>query len=513
MKQITRRQALRGLAAIGAVAGAGSYFAAGPSVGRNTARHVTKLRIPPLLEGSKANAGKQFALSAVRGTSEFFEGYNTPTLGLNGTYLGPTLRFKNGEQVTIHVENKLGFDTTLHWHGLHIPAKQDGGPHQIIKPGATWSPSFEIKQKAATFWYHSHLLGETGAQVNAGLAGLIIVDDDESATLGLPNDYGVDDIPLVVQDRRFNRDGTFAYGTSMPDTMMGFKGDVILVNGTRRPYLTISRQRTRLRLLNGSNSRIYNFGFEDGRDFVQIGTDGSLLASPIMRRRLQLAPGERAEILVTMEDNSKVFLMSYPFVTTGGGMMGGMMSRMMGGNTETFPVLELRAGKLERSDKAVPRRLAELPHWNPQDAQRVRPFELNMGMMGGMMGRGRMMGRGSGMMGGDLMAINGRPMDMTRIDERVPLGATEIWQITNPSPLAHPFHIHDIQFRVLDRNGRPPPAHEAGLKDTVLVNPNERVRVITKFADFADAQTPYMYHCHILEHEDAGMMGQFTVEA
>ncbi len=480
---------------------------------------VGRLRIPKLLEGKLEAGVKIFNLAAQTGQTEFFNGVATPTIGINGSYLGPTLKLRAGDNIRFNVTNKLQTDTTLHWHGLHLPAKADGGPHQIVRPGATWSPEFEVKQKAAMFWYHSHLMGATGAQVNQGLAGLILVEDDESDGLKLPSEYGVDDVPLVIQDRRFRRDGRFAYLTAMHDQMMGFKGDTILVNGTVRPFFEVRRQRTRLRLLNGSNARIYNFGFSDQRNFVQIASDGSLLEKPVPMKTLRLSPGERAEIIVEMTADSRVVLMSYPDTEAAGGMMGGIMGRMVG-NDQTFPVLELRAGQLETSGTQLPTRLIDVPNWPASQAHRTRRFELNMPMMGMMSGRGSMMGggrmmghRGDANQSGGLMGINGRSTDVNRIDERVPLGAVEIWSISNDTPLAHPFHIHDVQFRVLDRDGRTPGPREAGLKDTVLVDPGETVRVIAEFADYADDKNPYMYHCHILEHEDAGMMGQFVVTA
>ena len=205
-----------------------------------------------------------------------------------------------------------------------------------------------------------------------------------------------------------------------------------------------------------------------------------------------------------MQADRTVTLMSYPVVA--GAMGSVMMMRGMQGNSETFPILELRAGQLETADLSLPERLIAVPHWNPAQAARTRTFTLDMAMMG-MMGMG---GAGAGAMEGP-MGINGRSMDMDRIDVRVPLGSVEIWEIRNATPLTHPFHIHDIQFRVLDRAGAPPLPHELGLKDTVLVDAGSRVRVIAEFADFADPQHPYMYHCHNLEHEDAGMMGQFVV--
>lgn len=508
-----------------AVAVGGGLWLGSRSRSFGQARFINPLNIPPLLEGTPKAGRKHYDLTAQAGRTEFFEGVTTSTIGVNGPYLGPTVKFHAGDKVTMNVTNRLNGDTTLHWHGLHLPAAADGGPHQVIRPGETWSPEFEIKQKAAQFWYHSHQLRKTGEQVNLGLAGLILVEDDEASALDLPKAYGIDDIPLVIQDRRFRADGSLAYAESMHDIMAGFKGDTILVNGTLRPHLQLHRKVTRLRLLNGSNSRIYNFGFDDARRFVQIASDGSLLARPVSRKRLRLAPGERAEIVVDFEPDSSAMLMSYPDEARGRGMMGPMMGRMAG-NNETFAILKLSAGRIEGAALKLPEILIDVPNWDEAHAERIRRFELTMGMMGGMMGGRGMMGggmggrgmmggggmRGRGMMGG-AMGINGRSMEMSRIDERVPLGAVEVWSISNPTPLAHPFHIHDIQFRILDRNGRRSGAHEAGLKDTVLVDPGETVRVITQFADYADEKKPYMYHCHILEHEDAGMMGQFVVTA
>lgn len=477
------------------------------------------LRIPPLLDGIPDAGGKRYDLRIRADETEFFPDVLTPTLGVNGSYLGPTIRCRAGDHVTMRVTNTLDEPTTLHWHGLHVPARHDGGPHQVVQPGGTWSPDFDIKQNASLCWYHAHLMGRTGDQVVRGLAGLFLIEDDDSRALGLPSEYGVDDIPLIIQDRRFNRDGSFDYLSAMPDTMMGYKGNVILVNGTVEPYVTLRRQRTRLRILNASNSRIYTLGRDDGAELVVIGSDGGLLEQPVRQRRLRLGPGERAELLVELPSNRTVRLMSYPdAIGAGRGMMGpGMMMGGMAGNTETFPVIELRTETVEPTASPLPTKLIQVANWTPSQAARRRTFTLDMAMMGmmggGMMGRG-MMGGGmmrGGMMGNGSMGINGRPMNMNRIDERVPLGSIEIWEIRNTTPLAHPFHIHNVQFRILDRNGRAPLPHERGLKDTVLVDPGSAVRFITEFADYADATHPYMYHCHILEHEDAGMMGQFVV--
>ena len=252
---ISRRGILLGAAASGAVLLARSRTGVA-----EVGRFVNPLKIPPLLEGGSATEGKIYDLNVAPGKSEFLSGSSTPTIGINGAYLGPTIRCRENERVTLRIRNSLTEQTTLHWHGLRVPAASDGGPHQIVEPGAVWETSFAIRQKASLCWYHSHLIEHTGEQVLRGLAGLFLIEDDQSHSLNLPSDYGVDDIPLVIQDRRFRADGSFDYALAMHDTMMGYKGNVVLVNGTANPHVVLRRQRTRLRILNGSNSRIYSLG-------------------------------------------------------------------------------------------------------------------------------------------------------------------------------------------------------------------------------------------------------------
>ncbi len=469
-----------------------------------------RLAIPALLGGTMRDGVRVFDLRAQRGVHEFFKGVQTDTLGINGNFLGPTMRLRIGERVRFNVTNNIGEPTTMHWHGIHIPARFDGGPHQIIADGDTWSPEFEVKQLPATCWYHSHMFHKTGEQVWKGLAGVMILEDEVSDALELPRDYGVDDIPLVLQDRIFNRDGSLSYNPSMHNIMMGMKGDTAMVNGTIAPYFEARTGKIRLRLLNGSNARFFNLGFDDEREFHQIATDGSFLEKPLKTRRVRLGPGERAEIIVDVSGAKPFILRSYPFAGSGG-VMGtvrrgfGMMRNMMGGgmmgdDNRRFDFLQIRPAKSLASSPELPAKLVDLPQLEEASAVRTRKFVMEMRM-----GPAMMMG------GGAPMSINGKAMDIKRVDEVVKLGDTEIWEISNASPQPHPFHIHDIQFLILDRDGKPPLAGERGFKDTVIVDHNETVRVIARFEDYADPDNPYMYHCHILEHEDAGMMGQFIV--
>lgn len=487
--KLSRRSTLGLLAVGGATVAFGGY-----SRSRKDLYGPTRpLAIPQMLEGSFREGIRNFDLNLGSHVSQFANGLDTPTFGINGPYLGPTLRLQAGSNIRLNVHNNVGQNSTLHWHGMHVPAKADGGPHQVIRNGESWHPAFEVRQQASTFWYHSHLMPRTGFQVYHGLAGMIIVEDENASGLELPQEYGVDDVPLILQDRRFGSDGSFEYATSMHDRMMGMKGNILLVNGTINPHFVARTNSLRLRVLNGSNSRFYTLAFSDNRRFHQIASDGGLLERPYMINAITLAPAERAELVVDVSDGKTVKLQST--TPSQGGMMGGGMMNMMMGGDEDFDVLEIRPNENRRRSVTLPKKLVTLTDPDPTKAIRTRTFTLGMGMM----------------MGGGKVTINGQSMDKNRIDETVTLGTEEIWTIDNPTMMPHPFHIHDVQFRILDRNGKPPNPGERGKKDTVVVNSNERVRLLLGFSDYADPNTPYMYHCHNLEHEDAGMMGQFTV--
>jgi FtsP/CotA-like multicopper oxidase with cupredoxin domain len=236
------------------------------------------LAIPPLAPSHNDGQGRRvFDLTAQAGRRQFLPGVTTPTWGINGDYLGPTLRARRGEQVAIDLHNRLDETTTMHWHGMHLPAIADGGPHQTIAPGQTWTPSWRIDQPAATLWYHPHPHGQTERHITRGLAGMFILDDEQEAALDLPRQYGVDDIPVIVQDRRFRDDGRFVEGEHRAT---GLLGDTLLVNGTVGPYLQVTTERVRLRLLNASTARIYAFGLDDDRRFAVIASDGGLLPAP-----------------------------------------------------------------------------------------------------------------------------------------------------------------------------------------------------------------------------------------
>jgi len=437
------------------------------------------LPIPPLLEKKEG----VFNLKVMEGEHEFFKGTKELTLGYNGNILGPTIRVKEGEVAEIHVNNSLLENTTVHWHGLRVIGVMDGGPHQVIPSGTTWKVQFPIEQGAATLWYHPHLLHKTGIQVYKGLAGLLIIDDEKSDTLNLPKNYGIDDIPLIIQDKRFNSQMKLEYLTKHEDIIDGMLGDVGIVNGVVSPTFQPLLGVTRFRILNGANARTFNLTFSDKRSFYQVATDGGFLEKPIRRKKLLLAPGERAEIVVNFESlNENVQLRDGDYTLL------------------TF-IPKDKKGKVVKVPKILNKKFKL-----PDISKMKRRYFV-------MQGSGRNVN------------INGKQMDMDRIDEYIKLNEPEVWVVSNSShhmgmrmggnmgmmsmmgDVPHPFHIHNTQFRILNRNGRLPNKWEQGDKDTVLVAPGETVELLVEFKHAG----LFMYHCHILEHEDMGMMGQFNV--
>lgn len=440
-----------------------------------------ELSIPPLAKSRVDKDGTRvFDLRMQAGEKEFEDGRKTSTWGFNGDYLGPTLRAERGEKVRVRIRNGLDEASTVHWHGMHLPAKMDGGPHQMVEPGGKWSPNWTVDQPASTLWYHPHPHGKTEKHVQRGLAGMFLVDDERSARLTLPKKYGVDDLPVIVQDVKF--DGAkFDHGHDMM-RHVGFLGDRTMVNGTLRPYQKVGDELVRLRLLNASTARTYDFGFPDDRAFSLVGTDGGLLEQPARMERIQLSPGERAEIVVRMKPGEKTVLRSFPQDN-----YGSSWNQRFSGGDDSFDVLELRAAKQLRASRDVPRQLGELEVPDGKNPARGRFFDL----------------KESG--------INGRAMKMDRIDETVTRGATETWTVRNNNGMPHNFHVHDVQFRVLEVNGEAPPPELRGAKDTVFLPNGTTMKLAMRFEGPADPDTPYMYHCHLLAHEDGGMMGQFVV--
>ncbi|MEN9442476.1 MAG: hypothetical protein RLZ33_2553 [Bacteroidota bacterium] len=458
------------------------------------------LFIPPTLTGTTFN------LNVQTGTQNFFPSNPTPTYGINGPFLSPTIIVNQGDVVTLNVNNGLPVATTMHWHGLHVAPENDGGPHQSIAAGTTWSPSFEILNQAATFWYHPHGDGKTDLHVSKGLAGLFIVHDAAELASGLPLTYGVDDIPIIVQTKAFDVLNQIAIADHM-DT-------ALFVNGTLDPTLTVPSQVVRFRLLNGSSMRSYYFGLSNDQVFYQVATDAGLRNAPLPLNRLRLSPGERADIIVDFSgmQGQQIDLMSYSsemeYGIFGGPGLGAGMDTIHGYsenplNGADFTLVSMSVGAQTASPvTTIPGALVPFVPFDPIDADVNRTIVFDTL---------RLLPTNMPSLVEGPFGFNGETFDMGVINIEVPLNSVEVWTLVNKTLIAHPFHLHDVAFNVIEKNGTIPSLEEQGWKDVVLVMPNDSVKFITQFTTFSDEMMPYMYHCHLLHHEDDGMMGSFLV--
>lgn len=447
---------------------------------RETVRFEAPLHIPPLID---QQGDVPIDLELREGRTELLPGKPADTWGINGDYLGPTIRTRPGATLSIDVHNHLPETTSMHWHGAELPAVADGGPHQPIDPGATWTATFSVEQPPATLWYHPHPHGATAKHVYRGLSGLLIIADDEQS---LPHTYGVDDIPLIIQDRKFADDGALTMDDDdwvTGGSMVGVLGSDILVNGTWGPTQRITSELTRFRLLNGSNARIYNLRFDPDKPFHVISTDSGFLPEPVEVDGYRLSPGERVEIVARFEPGERSRLVSSD-VDLGAFFV---VERLAGGD-DTFDLVEFHAADALEPAPDLPETLpARPPVATTADTTR-REFEL-----------------------GDFNTINGKAMDMQRIDLVVPSGQTETWVVRNGSMNPHNFHIHNASFSIVEVDGGPVGPEFAGRKDTVYCPPGSSVTLAVEFGQYTDETYPYMAHCHLLIHEDTGMMMQFLM--
>ncbi len=455
----------------------------------------------PILPGNPTNVWSYQA--------QLLKGDPANLIPLERTYLGPIIRARTGQKVRIRFTNDIVDKTIVHWHGLHVPADMDGHPRFVIPKGESYIYEFEVRNRAGTYWYHPHPHGMTGPQVCGGLAGLFLVSDDEEKAAGLPT--GKYDIPLVIQDRAFDNNNQLIYlsGHHM-EQMTGFLGDWILVNSLPDFSLLVATRAYRLRFLNGSNSRIYKLAWQDGHPLTIIGTDGGLLEKPVQRRYVMLGPGERLELWADFSNHpvgSKLNLVSLPF--DAGVMGGGRMGRgMMGSaavlpNGAGFPILRVKVSRREKETLALPQRLSTITRYRYPDAvNREYPRRFNLVM--------RHM----------TWTINGRTFQMQEVanDKKVHLNSLEVWEFINEGGgmgmmggmnMPHPMHLHGKQFQVLERRGVTHDGYvDEGWKDTVLLMPDERIRILVRFGDYPGL---FLYHCHNLEHEDMGMMRNYLI--
>jgi len=425
-------------------------------------------------------------LSAQPGTVATADGGSATAWMYRGSLPGPTLRLRSGDTFRATLENGLGEETIIHWHGLDVPELADGHPRLAVGPGGTYAYEFTVRNRAGTYWYHPHPHGRTAIQTYRGLAGFLIVDDGEDEALGLPT--GAAELPLLIQDKRLDSSGAPVYQPAGLDVMTGYLGNTPFVNGVAFPYRGVTRTLHRLRILNGSNARIYDLALSDGTPLVLIGTDGGLLDAAESLDSIFLSPAERVDVLVDFSGHapdSRVLLQSRPFQIAGGMGMGGGSGQGQAMDLMEFVVLDGPAGS-----ETAPSSLASLPAPPSVAAANRQTFQFTS-----------MMGR---------HLINGRSFEMERVDARIPLGTTEVWRFVNSSPMPHPVHMHAGHFRILSRSGGRSQVFpwERGFKDTVLLLPFESVEVAVPFEEHRGL---YLLHCHNLEHEDAGMMLNFEI--
>jgi len=443
-------------------------------------------------------------------------------------YLGPILRVRKGQKVRIRFKNQLPEESIVHWHGMHVPEKFDGHPKDVINNGETYVYEFEIMNRAGTYWFHPHPHGRTGPQVYNGLAGMLLVTDEEEEKLDLPK--GEFDVPVIIQDRKFDENNQLVYlDRGRMDQMMGFLGNRIFINGKPDKELPLKSGCTyRLRFLNASNSRFYKLGWEDGSPLTVIGIDGSLLERPRSMPYIMLGVAKRADIWLDLKNipvGTRLTLKSLPFSAgmMNMGMMGGMASDLPLGSE--YPVLNINIDEQESNTNELPDKLAIFNKINPSEAinrDNPRTFKFFMQRME--------------------WTINGRTWETTGVteEETVKLNTTEIWNLVNTGggmmgdggmmkgkgmmgggmmQMPHPIHIHQVQFNILERdpsemdedvwNSVKDGLIDDGWQDTVLLMPGMKIKIIMRFKNFKGL---FLYHCHNLEHEDMGMMRNYKIE-
>jgi FtsP/CotA-like multicopper oxidase with cupredoxin domain len=483
---ITRREFALGSAAIvtSGLVGAGLARSA-------SSRFDRPLPIPRLIDAAKQ--GNAVTLKAAPGQHAYIKGKPTRSFGYSAPVLGPAIRLRRGDEVEMTVENALDCDTTVHWHGLLVPGDADGGPQQVIKSGSTWQPRFKVDQPASTLWFHPHLHHDTARQIYMGLAGLIMVDDGSDTRMGLPRTYGFDDLPIILQDRSFDDDGSALYDLDPLTVQYGLRGFTVIANGIVAPFARVPSGLVRLRILNAANAQNFELRFSDQREFQAIASDAGFLAAPVAVKQLRISPAERFEILVDFASGKPVTLETGPDT-----VMGVFGAVSLDDSSDFVPIMRFEPTRVVAPVKALAAHLVEPAAADPQSAVRRRQFRLAIGLCSGGSTGAEMPMAGS---------INGKSHDLARIDLETELGTREIWEISSIG-MAHPFHLHGASFRILSLTGKPPPAHLAGWKDVVLVE--DSAELLVAFDRPATREHPFMYHCHILEHEDAGMMGQYV---
>ncbi len=441
----------------------------------NAAGQQLPLPIPPLLESRR---GQPLFLTLQRAHWSFTGGAKAQVWGLNGRYLGPTIRVWNGDDVKMIYSNRLQENIGMTIAGLQVPGPLMGGAPRMMSPNVDWSPVLPIRQQAATLWYRANTPNRSAQQVYNGLAGMWLIEDEVSKSLPIPNHYGVDDFPVIIQDKRLDNFGTPEY---VEPGSGGFVGDTLLANGVQGPYVEVSRGWVRLRLLNASNARRYLLQMSDSRPIHVISGDQGFLPAPVSVKQLSLAPGERREILVDMTEGKEVSITC--------GEAAGIMDRIRGffepsGILISTLVLTLRpTGLLPLVTDSLPMRLLpdEIINGSPS-----RSREITLG---------------------DEPGINGQLWDIKRIDIQTQQGSWERWTVRSDMPQS--FHIEGVSFLIKNVNGAAPFGEDRGWKDTVWVD--GQVELLVYFGQPSWEHFPFLYSSQTLEMADRGSIGQLLV--
>jgi spore coat protein A len=511
---VTRRRLLGLAAGTGTAAAIGfavPWLSASAETGRLLPSEVplpdpftAPLPIPPVLEPQSVGGVDRYEVTQRSALVEVIPGVATEIWGYDGRFPGPTIISRRGRPAVVRHHNHLPVPSVVHLHGGHTPSASDGYPTDLILPDGADSRTgtahhghhdplaittlafrdyaYPMSQRAATLWYHDHRMDFTGPGVWRGLAGFHLVHDDEEEALPLP--AGDRDIPLMITDRSFAADGSMRYPSidpthqRTPGVEEGFRqgvlGDVVLVNGVAWPFHEVPSVRHRLRLLNASNTRRYRLALEPppagGAGLVQIGSDGGLLDRPLGHDIIDIAPGERFDVVVDFGR----YPLSQPVT---------LVNRLGAGSTRN--VMQFRVVGRASDESSLPGRLSTIEPLRPGGAAVTRDFVFRNAE-------------------DHTWEINGRQFDPARMDATVAIGDTEIWRFT--TDFHHPVHLHLEHFQVLERNSEGRGPFDSGWKDTIDLRPAERVAVAVRFTDHPGR---YVFHCHNLEHEDMAMMAAF----
>ncbi|MEV4794899.1 multicopper oxidase domain-containing protein [Asanoa sp. NPDC049475] len=438
-----------------------------PAAARAVKPFSVRMPVPKVLrpESTKGDTDL-YVVTAKKAKVEILPGTRTEVLTYAGMFPGPTIRVRTGRTAVVKHTNGLDIGTVAHVHGGCTPASSDGFPTDTVAPGKSRDYTYPNKQRAATLWYHDHAHHMEAEHVFRGLAGFYLIDDPAEAALRLPSgDY---DIPIMLRDARFDDKARLVFELNDFE-----KRSTILANGKPQPYLPVAARRYRLRFVNASNLRTFTLRLGKDTQVAQIASDGGLLAAPAAIRSWRMMPGERVEIVVDFS-RFKVG------------------SQVVLNDADAGPVMRFDVGRSATADTSrVPDRLSTIPAMPAATGRRriVLSFDRSTGRF----------------------LINGRQFDQKRVDAEIKRGTTEIWTLTNDNSgfaVPHNFHPHLVQFRILDRDGKPPAPGEAGVKDTVGVAPGETVRLQATFGPYTGR---YVYHCHMIDHSSTGMMAQMKI--